>query len=105
MQEQCWENYETTKERVYNTIAAAMGGDVTSALDAARKIQITCCNRVGHYQLNRPRPISVTFQCREDKINLLQCKRNLPPGVFVNEEYPAHMKRNRDVLRPILKMA
>ena len=105
MQEQCWENYETTKERVYDTIAAAMGGDVSTALETARKVQITCCNRVGRYQVNKPRPISVTFERREDKINLLQSKCNLPAGVFMNEEYPSHMKKNRDVLRPILKLA
>ena len=105
MQEQCWENYETTKERVYDTIAAAMGGDVSTALETARKVQITCCNRVGRYQVNKPRPISVTFEHREDKINLLQSKCNLPVGVFMNEEYPSHMKKNRNVLRPILKLA
>ena len=105
MQEQCWENYETTKERVYDTIAAAMGGDVSTALETARKVQITCCNRVGRYQVNKPRPISVTFERREDKINFLQSKCNLPVGVFMNEEYPSHMKKNRDVLRLILKLA
>ena len=32
-------------------------------------------------------------------------KRNLPPGIFVNHEYPMHIKRARDKLRPILKLA
>ena len=105
MQEQHWENYKTTKERVYDTIAAAMGGDASTTLETARKVKITCCNRVGHYQVNKPRPISITFEHREDKINLLQSKRNLPSGVFVNEEYPSHMMKNHDVLRPILKLA
>ena len=105
MQEQCWENYKTTKERVYDTIAAAMDGDASTALETARKVQITCCNRVGCYQVNKPRPISVMFEHREDKINLLQSKCNLPSGVFMNEEYPSHTKKNRDVLRPILKLA
>ena len=105
MQEQPWENYETTKERVYDTIAAAMGRDASTALETARKVKISCCNRVGRYQVNKPRPICVTFEHREDKINLLQNKRNLPSGVFVNEEYPSHMMKNRDVLRPILKLA
>ena len=94
MQEQCWENYETTKERVYDTIAATMGGDASTPLETARKVKITCCNRVGHYQVNKPRPISVTFEHREDKINLLQSKRNLPLGVFVYEKYPSYMKKN-----------
>ena len=98
MQEQCWESYETTKECVYDTTAAAMGGNMDSALEDARKVPIICCNRVGRYQLNKPRPISVSFQCREDKVNLLQSKWNLPSGVYVNEEYPSHMKRNRDIL-------
>ena len=36
---------------------------------------------------------------------MLECKRNLPTGVYVNEEYRAHMRKNRDILRPILKLA
>ena len=38
MQEQSWEDYATTKERVYDTIVAAMGGEDRSAvLQEARK--------------------------------------------------------------------
>ena len=55
MQEQAWEIYATTKERVYETITAATGGDeASSALEEANKIEITCCSRIGHYQLNKP---------------------------------------------------
>ena len=55
MQEQAWENYATTKERVYDTIAAAIGSDdASSTLEEAHKIEITCCSRIGHYQLNKP---------------------------------------------------
>ena len=32
-------------------------------------------------------------------------KSNLPPGLYVNHEYPPHTKRNRDRLRPILRLA
>ena len=106
MQEQSWENYAITKERVHDTIVAAMGGeDRSTALQEARKIEITCCSRIGCYQLNKPQPISVTFQHKDDKQHLLESKRNLPSGVYINEEFPAHMKRNRDILRPILKLA
>ena len=106
MQEQAWENYATTKERVYDIIAAAIGrDDASSALEEACKIEITCCSRIGHYQLNKPQPISVTFQCKDDKQCLLKSKRNLPARVYLNEEFPAHMKRNQDILRPILKLA
>ena len=32
-------------------------------------------------------------------------KSNLPPGLYVNHEYPPYIKRNRDRLRPILHLA
>ena len=62
MQEQPWEGYTMTKERVYKTIASAMGGsNLEETMKDARKIDITCCTRIGKYHLNYPRPISVTF--------------------------------------------
>ena len=32
-------------------------------------------------------------------------KSNLPPGLYVNHEYQPHIKKNRDRLRPILRLA
>ena len=32
-------------------------------------------------------------------------KSNLPPGLYVNHEYPLHIKKNCDRLRPILRLA
>ena len=89
MQEQSWEGYTTTKERVYATIASAMGGNnLEETMKDARKIDITCCTRIGKYQLNQPRPINVTFNQKEDRQRLLENKRNLPNGIFINEEFP-----------------
>ena len=106
MQEQPWEGYTTTNERVYKTIASAMGGsNLEETMKDARKIDITCCTRIGKYHLNCPRPITVTFSQKEDRQRLLENRRNLPNGIFINEEFPPHMKRNRDILRPILKLA
>ena len=31
-------------------------------------------------------------------------KQNLPSGICVNDEFPPHMKKARDILRPILKL-
>ena len=105
IQEQPWEGYTTTKESVYETIATAMGGsNLEESMKDARKIDITCCTRIGKYQPNRPRPISVTFSQKEDRQRLLENKRNLPNGIFINEEFPPHMIRNWDILRPILKL-
>ena len=74
-----------------------MGGeDKDAARQEARKIEISYCSHVGRYQLGRPRPISVTFQKKEEKQRLLENKRNLPSGVYVNKEYPIHVKKSRD---------
>ena len=94
MQEQPWETNDTTKEKVIDTIVAAMGGeDKEAAQLEARKIDITCCSRTGRYQLGRPRPISVTFQRKEDKKRLLENKQNLPTGVYINEEYQPILRK------------
>ena len=35
----------------------------------------------------------------------MEAKKNLPPGIYVNHEYPSHIKRVRDKLHPILQLA
>ena len=43
--------------------------------------------------MGRSRPISVTFQRKDDKQKLLENKRNLPTGIYVNEEFPLQTKK------------
>ena len=52
--------------------------------------------------MNYSRPISIAFQCKEDKDLLMSNKQNLPAGIYANDEYPIHVKQKRDKLRPIL---
>ena len=101
-----WEPYEITKTRVYETLTSALSkGDLMASMDEAMKIEITSCNRVGRYQMNKARPISVTFARYNDKETVMKNKRNLPGGVYINDEFPVEMKKNRDKLWPILKLA
>ena len=103
--EQQWESYTLTKQRVYDMIMASKG--INHDQDQGnedREIEITYCTRIGKYRPNNSRPISVTFQKREDKEQLLMNRRNLPPGIYVNEEYPIQIKRARDRLRPVYWM-
>ena len=44
----------------------------------------------------------MTFQRREDKDKFLREKKNLLVGVYANKEFPLHIKRVRDQLRPVL---
>ena len=105
IQESPWGKYGMMKQHVHHTITSEICGssDVRAeALSAARSVDIISCLRMGKYQLNRARPISVKFQRREDKVNLMTGNKNLPGGVFVNNEYPIEVKHNRDSLLPIL---
>ena len=105
--EQQWEPYETTKQRVFDTIASAHTN--TSEEDRIRNkriaenTKITYCTRVGRYRPNQTRPISVTFQNKEDKDQLMQNKNKLPPGMkkWINDGYSLcydgiHAKFNRN---------
>ena len=102
--EQTWETYEHTKQRVLDTVVASLGKTKnTTEIEVARNTNISYCTRLGKQQPNFDRPISVTFQRKEDKDKLMKGKQNLPMGVYVNEEFLLHIKRARDRLRPILK--
>ena len=47
----------------------------------------------------------MTFAKYDDKDHVMKNKRKLPDGIYINDEYPIEVKRNRDILRPILKLA
>ena len=103
VQEGPFEPYSTTKLRVYEMIAATYAtGNSENDLYEAQKVDITNCNRVGKFRHNYSRPISITFAKRDNKEIFLANKKRLPDGIYANEEYPLHIKRNRDRLRPIL---
>ena len=90
--EQPWEPYKSTKERVINTIATTLSSsNDNSARQEASKVEISYCSRVGRHRIGKPRPISVPFQRKENKKNLLANKRNLPNGIFVKEEFSQHI--------------
>ena len=107
--EQQWETYNTTKQRVLDTIASSMKGtteeESKNNIEVSNNTKIAYCTRVDRYWPGRYRPISVTFQRQEDKDTLMSGKSNLPPGLYVNHEYPPLIKRNRDQLHPILRLA
>ena len=103
IQEGPYEQYNMTKLRIQEMIAVTINsGNAVQDLETAKRIEITDCKRLGKYRNNYSRPISVTFTIRDDKESFLSNKYNLPNGIYANEEYPIHIKHNRDKLRPIL---
>ena len=106
IQEQQWERYEITHRRVIDIIAEAIKPtEGNNATIRAGNVLIANCKRIGTYQMNYNRPISITFQCKEDKDLLMLNKQNLPAGIYANDEYPIHVKQKHDKLRPILRLA
>ena len=106
IQEQQWEKFEITRQRVIDVIAEALHGtEDENALLKAQQVSIAKCRRIGKYRMNFNRPISITFQCRDDKDLLMSNKHRLPAGIYANDEYPIHVKQTRDRLRPLLRYA
>ena len=107
MAETKWEPYKVTKTRVYETIASTLSiGDLTLAMEEAKnKIDLVCCSRISRYEMNRARPISVTFSKYDDKEAIMKNKKNLLDGIYTNDEYLMNVKRNRNKLRPIFRLA
>ena len=97
IEEQTWKPVEVTKQRVYDTIAVTIeSSDGNTALEEAYKVDVAHCSRVGKYKPNVNRPITVTFQRREDKDRLMKMKSRWPTGVYVNNELPIEVKKKQD---------
>ena len=104
--EEAWEPYNRTKGIMFDMILASLSSlQIEEATRIVKNVEIANCKRIGRYKIGRSHPISVTFHKKDDKQRLLENKRNLPMGVYVNEEFPIEIKWNRDTLRPILKLA
>ena len=99
-------NLKSCSNRVIDVIAEALKPiECSNAMNRAEQVAIAKCKRVGRYQMNYNRPISITFQQKEDKDLLMSNKQNLPSGIYTNDEYPIHVKQTRNRLRPILRLA
>ena len=107
--EQPFETYEKTKQRLYDVIVEAIRNSdptqETFAMNTAKNIDITYCSRVGKSRPGQNRPISVSLGRKEDKEQLMGIKTKLPQGIYMNNEYPIHVKRARDTLCSILCLA
>ena len=53
----------------------------------------------------RTRPVSVEFECKGDVEYLLENKRSLKKGVFVDREYGIETEQHRKILKPIFNAA
>ena len=101
-----WEYPENRYAKVVDYLSHTMNGEsAMQQRDMARNLSIKKTVRIGKFNPERCRPISITFTRNEDVDYLLANKRYLPTGIFLNKEFTADIERKRKMLRPILKLA
>ena len=74
-------------------------------LNVANNIPFVNAVRLGRHNENRSRPISITFENKNDSDLLLKRKKKLQDGVFLDRESCKETEKERQFLRPVLKEA
>ena len=105
LRENPWETCNTTYNKVYGAISNIMTGTNKEKFEKAKKIGIINAIRIGKYKPDRGRPICVCFNCHLDVQHIMDNKKKLGEGIFVDYEYDQETIRNRKLLYPILKAA
>ena len=85
---------------VSNTI---IGNSERNRYEQARKMEIRKCKRIGKFNQDRSRPLSVEFLSRQDCTYILTNRSWLREGVYVEQEYSLETERKRKLLRPIVR--
>ena len=100
------EMIEERVEKLHCCIADTLDiEDASKRIEEARKFEIIKTTRLGNYNGDRCRLISVQFKYKEDADAIFYSKRHLPKGVFVDHQYSYETERRRRRLRPILQAA
>ena len=105
--EESFEESETQrKSKVRGVIAHTVNKrTLEERMEIANNIPILWTERLGRYNEHRSRPISVKFEHKLDSDLLIQRRKQLPDGIFVDREYCVETEKERQYLRPVLKEA
>ena len=74
-------------------------------LKKASELQIVSTERLGKYNPTKGRPISVKFTLKEDADHVLNSKKKLSKGIYVDQRFSDRSEAERKRLRPILMAA
>ena len=104
--EETKETEATLIQKIHRILTAIMSGESEEdKLESARQIGIISCKRLGRFNKNRIRVVSVEFKHKEDTDFILENRFDLVKGIYVDHEYPAETEKKRKTLLPILKVA
>ena len=73
--------------------------------EVAKKTPIEPIERMGKFNIHRPRPVKVKFTKKSNVSNLFKNRKKLPDGIFIDREYSKATEKERRLLRPIVKAA
>ena len=104
--DQPWELSDNLCEKALIAIShLANGKTPQEKLLIVRKIGIKNVCRIGDYSAKRHQPVSIEFLNKSSMDFLFENKRKLPKGLYVDCEYNEETKRERRILKPILRKA
>ena len=104
--EETKETEATLIQKIHRILTAIMSGESEEdKLESARQIGIISCKRLGRFNKNRIRAVSVEFKHKEDTDFILENRFDLVKGIYVDREYPTETEKKRKTLLPILKAA
>ena len=105
LRENPWETCTTTYDKIYRALSNTMTGTNKEKMEKAKRIGIVNAYRIGKYKQDRGRPICVKFSCHLDVQHIMENKKKLGKGIFVDHEYDQETIKNRKLLYPILRAA
>ena len=101
-----WEDPDPRRDLVDKELSILMPGNTAEEkLEKAKAINIIKTERVGRYNPQKSRPISIKFAVKKDAEWLLLCKQKLNKGIYVERQYSEETEYQRKRLRPILSAA
>ena len=105
LDEEKWEKEVARQQKIHNAIQNTLSASIEDKEEHVKTFEIVKSRRIGKYIENRNRPIAVTFTKKIKVEEVLNNKKKLPDGVYVDREYPEQVENNRRTLRPILRAA
>ena len=106
IKEELKETDKSSREKIYRELSNLITEDnPEDRYLMAKRLVIRRLKRIGRYNREKSRPISVEFVHHENVAYIMENKSYLSEGVFVNKEYSPEIERKCRVLLPILRAA
>ena len=104
--EEKYEEPEPRRAKLNRELACILSGNTEDEkLEKADALQIVSTERVGKFNAQKGRPIAVKFMKKSDATMVLDLKKKLRKGIYVDQFYSVETEKQRNRLRPILRAA